>query len=299
VIEFVKKVGKLLKREAKYLYLKNLDSRNYESFVKSVYKNRTNEDLDLENPQKYTEKMQYAKLYRNSSLKTRLTDKYLVREWVEEKIGTEYLIPLLGVWESFSDIDFNSLPDRFVLKTNHSSGWNLIINDKEKIDYNRAKRNFGIWLNKNYAYNSDLQLHYENIEPKILAEEFIQDSSGELKEYKFFCFDGKVYYCWFILENSSKRYGNVYDTNWNLQPWIFVGRENTSFKIPKPENYEQMINIATILSENFSHVRVDLYNVDGKIYFGEMTFTSGSGYRTIIPEKYNYQLGDLWNVKNN
>lgn len=290
------KLIKNIKQETKYLYLKNLSSDKYESFLKKEYKERTGEDLDIENPRTYTEKMQYAKLYLNSPLKTKLTDKYLVRDWVKEKIGSDYLIPLLGVWDNFSDIDFNELPKKFVLKTNHSSGWNLVVNDKENLDYQKAKRNFDRWMSKNFAYNKDLQLHYKDIEPKILAEEFIQDSTGDLKDYKFMCFNGKPYYCWVDMGKNKKQYRNMYDMEWNLQPWNVNVFENFPDLIPEPENYGKMVELAEILAQGFSHVRVDLYNVDGEIYFGEMTFTSSGGYTLMYPKKYNRVLGDLWDI---
>lgn len=285
-----------LKKQMKYLYLKNLSKEKYESFLKKEYKKRTGDELHLNPPKKYTEKVQYSKLYNNTPSKTKLSDKYLVRDWISEKIGENYLIPLLGAWDNFREIPFEKLPQKFVLKTNHGAGWNEIVENKDFHNFQESKLNFDKWMGKNFAFNGDLQLHYKNISPKIVAEKFIQDSEGELKEYKFFCFDGQPYYCWFILETQEQRFGNVYDLNWNIQPWIFEGRESTPQPVGKPKNFDKMVNIATQLSKGFSHVRVDLYNVDGEIYFGEMTFTSAGGYRLIIPEKYNYIIGDLWNL---
>src|SRR5699024_4596189 len=223
--------------------------------------------------------MQYAKLHLNSPLKTKLSDKYLVREWVEKKVGSEYLIPLLGVWGSFIDIDFNKLSNKFVLKTNHSSGWNHVVDDKREVDLEDAKKKFNKWLKRDFAYSGDIQLHYEAIEPKIIAEEYIQDRTGNLYDYRFLCFDGDVLYCWVGIEGGDQRYGNIYNLEWELQPWTFDGLPYTSDEVKQPDNFEEMVQIAEVLSRGFNHVRVDLYNVDGKIYFGEMTFTSGGGYR--------------------
>lgn len=287
----------LIKTNAKYYLLKNMNSERHSTFYKKEYKKRTGEELNLENPKKYSEKMQYSKLHLNTPMKTKLSDKYAVREWVSEKIGSEFLIPLLGVWDSFSEIDFDSLPNKFVLKTNHSSGWNLVVVDKSQINFEKAKKDFDKWINRDFAYSGDIQLHYKDIEPKIIAEKFIEDSKGQLDDYRFLCFNGEVHFCWVGIEGENQRYGNVYDLEWNLQPWTFDGLPNTPYKIEQPDGFKEMINIAKILSEEFSHVRVDLYNVDGKIYFGEMTFTSGGGYRLIHPEQYNYMLGDLWNLK--
>lgn len=290
------KIMVYLKHESKYYYLKFMNPQKYKRFLEKEYKLRTNENVDFNNPKKYTEKMQLAKLYFSTPLKTHLSDKYKVREWITDKIGEEYLIPLLGVWNNYSEIDFGKLPTKFVLKTNHGAGWNLIVNNKEKINHKRENFRFSRWLKKNFSYNGDLQLHYKDIEPKIIAEKFIQDKNGELPEYKFFCFDGEVHYCWEIVGRGKKEYRNIYDTNWNLQDWTFTGHENSPSETEKPNNFEDMVEIARKLSTDFPHVRVDLYNIDGKIYFGEMTFTSTGGYRLPIPEKYNYILGDLWDI---
>ena len=294
----VKKITGFLKREFRYLYLKHLPPRKYPDFLKKEYKKQVGETLNLENPEKYTEKMQYAKLHLNHPLKTKLSDKYLVREWVEETIGSDYLIPLLGVWDNFDEINFDELPEKFVLKTNHSSGWNLIVTDKNEIDYDNANRLFTKYVNRNYAYHNDLQLQYIGIKPKIIAEKFLQDSKGELRDYKFMCFNGEPYYCWLDVGRFSDQYRNIYDIDWNLQTWNYNVFENYPAPLPKPENYDEMVELARKMSQGFSHVRVDLYNIDGKIYFGEMTFTSSGGYTKPHPESYNKYLGDLWDLEN-
>lgn len=290
------KALKPLLKKINYNIVRNLNPGNYKNYLKFAYRIRTGEKLNLEAPKKYTEKIQYAKLYLNSPIKTKLSDKYLVREWVEEKIGSSYLIPLLGVWEDFSEIDFEELPNEFVLKTNHGSGTNIIVKDKSQFEYHKEKEKMDSWLKNNFAY-AGLELHYKDIEPRIIAEEYITDSNGELNDYKFLCFNGEVYYCWIDVGRYTNHYRNVYDLDWKLQPWTQHKYENSPNEIPKPENFDEMIKIAKKLAEGFSHVRVDLYNVDGKIYFGEMTFTNGAGYELIYPEKYNYHLGELWDFE--
>lgn len=297
MVDKLVKFKKIIKANAKYYILKNMNSKRHYSFYKKEYKKRTGEELNLKNPQKYSEKMQYSKLHLNTPMKTKLSDKYAVRDWVSEKIGEGFLIPLLGVWDSFSEIDFDSLPNKFVLKTNHSSGWNLVVEDKNHINFEKAKKDFDKWINRDFAYSGDIQLHYKDIEPKIIAEEFIEDSNGQLNDYRLLCFDGEVHFCWVGIDGKNRRYGNVYDLEWNLQPWTFDGLPNTPYEIKQPDNFKEMIDIAKKLSKEFSHVRVDLYNIDGKIYFGEMTFTSGGGYRLIHPEQYNYMLGNLWSLE--
>lgn len=289
---------KFLKREYRYYHLKNMDKSDYPNFLENEYKKQTGYNLDLSNPQTYTEKMQYSKLYKNDDpLKTLLTDKLLVRDWVADKIGDEFLIPLLGAWDNYKEIDFDVLPDQFVLKTNHSSGWNLIVKDKNDINHFKEKIRFTRWINKEFAYINDLQLHYKDIEPKIIAEKYMEDSNGKLNDFKFLCFDGNVYYCWVDVGRHERHYRNVYNLDWELQPWTQHTYGNAPYSIEKPKNFERMVEIAKKLAEGFSHVRVDLYNVDGNIYFGEMTFTNSGGYELIYPEEYNYKLGELWNVK--
>ncbi|MBG9988250.1 glycosyltransferase [Aerococcaceae bacterium DSM 111176] len=279
----------------RYFTLKRLSPSLYKNYVKKKYKASTGQNLDFDNPINYTQKMQVAKLKPGKKLETKLTDKYAVREWVANKIGEEYLIPLLGVWDQFIEIEFDSLPNRFVLKATHGSGWNAVVEDKENTDYSKIRKNFDKWMKLNFFYGGGLETQYLNIKPRIIAEQFMEDENQELNDFKFLCFNGKVYYCWVDVGRYSDHYRNVYDLDWNLQPWNQHNYNNSPNEVKKPKNFEKMINIATQLCEGFSHVRVDLYNVDGRIYFGEMTFTNSSGYELIHPEEYNIKLGKLWN----
>lgn len=238
--------------------------------------------------------MQYSKLYNNPPTKSMLTDKYLVRKWVSTKIGEDYLIPLIGVWDNFSEINFDNHPKQFILKTNHGVGTNVIVKNKEKFNYYRTKIKFNRWMKMNFSHN--LALHYKEIEPKIIAENFIQDSEGNLNDYKFLCFHGEVYYCWVDIDRNNNHKRNVYNLNWDLQDWNQHTYPNTESKLEKPENFDEMVEIAKILCQGFSHVRVDLYNVDGKIFFGELTFSNSSGFELIYPHSANQMLGNLWRL---
>lgn len=271
---------------------RNLDESDLPELLKKWYKKRTGKILNLENPQTFNEKIQWLKLYDNSPLKTRLADKYLVREWIEEKIGKDYLIPLLGVWDNFDEIDFDKLPDKFVLKANHGCAWNIIVKDKSKFDKKKAKKKFDKWMKRNYAYKAGFEMQYKDIPPKITAEAFISDSKGELNDYKILCFNGKPQFIWIDQGRYTHRTENIYDTKWNLQPFLLT-YENSKEEVPPPKNLEKMIELAEILSKDFALVRVDFYNVDGKIYFGEMTFTSASGVDVFKPEEYNLKLGQM------
>lgn len=275
---------------------KKLSSDEYKNEISKQYKQRIGRDIDWSNIETYTEKMQWSKLYDSSALKSDLTDKYKVRKWVADKIGEEYLIGLLGVWDSFDDIDFSTLPDKFVLKTNHGSGTNEIVRDKNKLDIKNTRRKFKDWLDTDFGYKS-LELHYSAIVPKIIAEEYIESELGELQDYKFLCFDGEPHYCWVDMGRYTKHTRNVYDLNWELQPWNQETYSHYEKPIEKPENFEKMIELVRVLSQGFSHVRVDLYNVNGKIYFGEMTFTNGGGFDRIFPAEYDKKLGDLWQIQ--
>lgn len=273
-----------------------LPTTEYPKLIETEYQKKIGHSLDWNNLQTYTEKMQWEKLYDKNPLKAVLADKYRVREWVENRIGKEYLIPLLGVWDSFDEIDFSKLPKQFVLKTNHGTGTNLIVKDKEKLNIKRTKRMFDDWMRTNYAFTNSLELHYNDIPRKIIAEKYLETESGELEDYKFLCFDGKPYFCWVDLGRFTKHTRKVFNMQWEVQPWTQSSFEIADCDIPRPQNFDQMVEITASLAKGFSHVRVDLYNVDGKIYFGEMTFTNASGLSRFIPEEYDKVLGEYWNL---
>jgi len=266
------------------------------NLIEQTYAERVGHLLDWNNLRTYTEKMQWAKVYDMDPLKSQLSDKYAVRSWVAEKIGEEHLIPLLGCWDRFEDIDFSMLPEQFVLKTNNGCGTNLIVKNKESLHYKEAKRLFKDWLAMDFAYNNPVEYHYSIIPPKIIAEKYMSTKSGDLPDYKFLCFHGKPYYCWVDQGRYLKHTCDFFDMEWNHQSWHKYRFSTCETPIPKPENFEEMVVIATKLCEGFSHVRVDLYNVDGKIYFGEMTFTYASGFSRLVPDSADCMLGDLWKV---
>lgn len=261
-----------------YNYYKNLLPSRYAEELCSWFNQTSDKKLNLKNPQGYNQKIQWLKLYDATPLKTLLSDKYCVRRWIKDKIGEKYLIPLLGVYNQFDDIDFNKLPNQFVIKANHGCGWNIIVKDKETLDLQSTKQKITEWLQTNFAYKVGLELQYKNIKPKIIIEKYIENKGGDLFDYKFWCFDGKVKYIQFLSErNLSGLKMLFYDTQWNKQPFVYGFPQNTN-EIEKPDNLDFMINLAEKAAKGFSHVRVDFYRLDdGTIYFGEMTFTSASG----------------------
>lgn len=265
----------------------------------SLYKIRQEKALDWGNLKTYTEKMQWAKLFDKDPRKTLCSDKYKVRDWVSERVGSEYLVPLLAVWDSYDDINIDILPNQFVLKTNHGSGDAVIIRDKKAITLAKKielRRKIKFSLETDYSCRY-CEMHYKDISPKIIAEEFIDSGSHDLVDYKFLCFDGVPYYCWVDMDRFTNHTRNVYDLEWNLQTWNQRSYGNYKGVINKPKNFNMMIEIVKELSQGFSHVRVDLYNVDGKIYFGEMTFTNGSGFEEITPLSADLMLGNLWKLR--
>ena len=295
---FVKVAAIHAKEQRRIRRFSRLNEEGKRAYNEQLYLERYGRPLDWDHLLNYSEKMQWAKMYDLDPRKVLCADKYAVREWVKEKIGEEYLIPLLGVWNSVREVDFEQLPNQFVMKTNHGSGDVVIVQDKKSMTLAKKwaiKRKVNRALKMNYSAVY-CELHYEKIQPKVIAEQYMEDTAGRLQDYKFLCFDGIPYFCWVDVGRFTDRKRNIYDMEWTLQTWR-QGPYGDPREIPKPENFEEMKALARTLSAGFSHVRVDLYNVDGKIYFGEMTFTNGSGFEKVYPESADRMLGDLWKLE--
>ena len=263
-----------------------MDDREFlEKKFKSVFHRR----LDLENPQTINEKIQWLKLYDR---------KPQLREYVKGMIGEEYLIPLLGVWDNADDIEFNKLPDQFVLKCNHNSGLGMYIcKNKETIDYTKVISELKKGLKQDY-YLTGREWPYKNVPRKIIAEKYIVDESGYgQKYYKFYCFNGMVK---LVMINSDRMTNKTtkadyFDENYNHLD-IKWGYDNADSIPDKPENFELMKALAEKLAENIPHIRIDFYQTPGGVYFGEMTFFDGSGFDTIEPIEWDYKLGSWINL---
>ena len=267
----------------------------YKTDLQNWYRRATGQYLNLDNPRTFNEKIQWLKLYDSTPLKTRLADKYLVRDWVKEKIGEQYLIPLLGVYDKFEDIDFDKLPNQFVIKCNHGCAYNIIVKDKSKLDLAEAKAKLDKWMSENFAFKAGYELHYRDIKPKIIIEKFIENKgTDDLYDYKFWCFNGKLAYIQFLSErNLSGLKMAFYDRKWNKQTFVYSHPLDKK-TIKKPDNLDEMIQLAEALSKGFPCVRVDFYRLnDGTIYFGEMTFTSASGNCKWNDEHINRALGNM------
>lgn len=267
---------------------------NPEKFLKKKFQVRMGYPLDLENPKTYNEKLQWLKLHDRNPDYTTMVDKFAVKKYVADKIGEQYIIPTLGVWDRFEDIDFDKLPNQFVLKCTHDSGGIAICKDKANFDFKAAKKKINKSLRTNYYY-SGFEWPYKNVSPRIIAEKYMVDESGyELKDYKFFCFNGEVK-ALFIATERQKEGTDVkfdfFDENFQHLPFK-QGHENAKVTPKKPMCFEEMKTVAETLSKGLKEVRVDLYEVNGKLYFGEMTFFHHGGWTPFEPESWDVTFGE-------
>lgn len=276
-----------------YNYYNNIPVDAYENELALWYFYKTGNKLDFNKLLTYNEKIQFLKLYDSTNIKTQLSDKYLVRNYVEKKIGKQYLIPLLGVWDKADDIDFSKLPFQFVLKANHGSGWNIFVQDKAYLDFKDCREQLNYWLSMHFAFNCGMEMQYLRINRKIIAEHYLGDN---IFDYKCMCFDGSVKFVWVDINRHNRdRYRNIYDINWHPLN-VFINYPRAPFEIDKPDNLEEMLTLATKLSQDFCHVRVDFYNVENSLFFSEMTFTPSSGVFKIFPEEFNLRMGRWINL---
>ena len=280
---------KKLMKEAKYA-LRWLPDRVY---IQLYYFGAFHRICNLRNPQTYNEKLNWLKLYDRNPLYTKLVDKYEVKDYVSKAIGSEYVIPTLAVvgGGNFGQIDFESLPNQFVIKCTHDSEGLAIVKDKSKFDKEEAKRKIEKALKYNFYYIGR-EWPYKNVEPRIIVEPYLEDhTDGELRDYKFFCFNGEPK-AMFIASDRSKGETkfDYYDLEFNhldiIQHYPNAGN------VRKPVNFDKMIELSKVLSKGFPHVRVDFYEVDGQVYFGELTFYHFSGFQPFIPEKWDKIFGD-------
>lgn len=261
-------------------------------YLKMVYRIKTGKKLNLKNPVGFNDKMNWLKLNDRHWEYTDYVDKYKVREIISGKIGEEYLFPLLGVWDSFDDIDFDKLPDKFVLKCNHDSASVKIILDKKTINKKELKNFFDGRMQLN-SFCLGREYPYKNVVPKIIAEKFIEvDDKHGLRDYKFFCFDGEPKFLFVATDRSTDVKFDFYDIGFNHIDTTNIHLQS-GLQLEKPEKFEEMVELARKLSQGMKFVRIDLYNVDGKIYFGEYTFFHGGGFYLFYPDKYEKIFGDM------
>lgn len=262
-------------------------------YLKLFFKVMMNQKLDLENPRTFNEKLQWLKLYDHNPEYTIMVDKYAVKDYVADKIGKEYIIPTLGVWDSFDYIDFDELPDRFVLKCTHDSGGLVICNDKKTLDLANARNKLEQSMKRNYYWNGR-EWPYKNVRPRILAEQYMGNgSSDHLKDYKLFCFGGVPRMTLVCSERFSKDglREDFFDENWNHLPIKRKTHENSILSIECPEQYELMKQLAAKISDKMIFTRIDFYEISNKVYFGEITFYPACGFEGFEPDEWDLKLG--------
>lgn len=295
------KVGKLF-TDKKFLFdgiIKKLspyivDDKTYLSLrYKAIYGKK----LNWNHPKLFAEKMQWLKVYNRKPQYTIMADKIKAKEWVAEKIGSEYIIPTLGIWERAEDINFDLLPDKFVLKCNHNSGTGMYIcKDKNKMNEEQVRKGLAKGLKQDY-YLIGREWPYKDIPRRIIAEQFMEDNdqSGDLADYKFFCFNGEPKYCQVIRDRSTNETIDFYDMGWNLMSFVGLNPnvKNGIHPVECPPNFKKMVNFCRILSQESPFTRVDFYIVNGKEYFGEITFFPMSGFGTFTPSEWNEKIGSL------
>ena len=287
------------KEEILYLAKKSLRFLPDKMYVKLYFRLRLGRKLDINNPVTLNEKLQWMKFNYRFPLQSIVSDKLLVRNYVANKIGDQYLIPLLGQWDKFDDIDFRKLPNQFVLKCNHDSGGLVVCKNKNSLDINKAKSKINKSLKTNFYYIGR-EYQYRNIIPKIMCEKFISDNGQVPLDYKIYCFNGKpdvILVCKDRFnDNSHKAQYLYYDQQWNFMPLNKGDEKIEDPRIEKPKNLDEMLNIASILSEDFYFARIDLYNINGKIYFGEITLSPNSGFDADITYETDLMFGNKLNI---
>ena len=251
--------------------------------------------MNTKNPTTLNEKLQWLKFNYRFPLQSIVSDKLLVRDYVAEKIGAEYLIPLLGTWENYDDVDFDKLPEKFVLKCNHDSGGLVVCTDKSKLDHKEARNRVEKSLKSNFFYIGR-EYQYRNIKPRIICEQFISDNGKVPMDYKIYCFNGKpdvILVCKDRFSDNTHRASYLYfDQEWRFQPLNKGDETLTEVDVPKPKNLDRMIEIAKDLSKDFLFARIDLYNIDGQIYFGEITLSPNSGFDPDIKYETDLMFGE-------
>ena len=262
------------------------------AYIQMYYFAHFKKFCNLKNPKTYNEKLNWLKLHDKNPIYTRIVDKFEAKEYVKDIIGDQYIIPTLGVWDNFDDIDFDELPQQFVLKCAHDSEGLVIVKDKDKLDKEMAKNKIESALKQNFFYIGR-EWPYKNVKPRIIAEKYMEDHiDGELRDYKFFCFDGEPKAMFVASDRASDNVKfDYFDLNFNHLD-IKQKYPHAEQPLRKPVTFEKMIELSKVLSKGFPHVRVDFYEVDGQLYFGELTFYHFSGFMPFEPNKWDKIFGD-------
>ncbi len=293
------KILKCIKHPSLFLLL--IDKKTFiklsdKLYVKLIYLNSFNKKMDLKNPKTFNEKLQWLKIYDRKDYYTSLVDKYEVKKHVEKIIGSEYIIPTLGIYDNFDEIDFSTLPNRFVIKCTHDSGGIVICKNKSNFNIKNAKRKIEKCLKRNFYYVGR-EWPYKNVKPRIIIEQYMEDiSNEELTDYKVMCFNSKPLMTFTCSERfSGDLKVTFFDNDWKKMPFERHYKASTK-KIKKPINFDLMLKLSKTMSENIPFVRIDWYEINGKLYFGEYTFYPGDGLEEFSPEIWDEKLGNLINL---
>lgn len=264
--------------------------------INSIYKSYCGHLPNLDNPTKFSEKMQWMKLHYRNDLMPIVGNKYTVRDYLEKK-GYGYLLnDIIAVYFDIKDFDTSVLPDQFVLKASHSSGWNLVVKDKSRINWRIWKKHMEYWLTHDIAWNGR-EWHYGEMKPSIVCEKYLEDNSGGLMDYKFYCFDGEPKFMQLNVDRGlPTATQNYYDLDWNLLPFGKTHKHNPNIVAEKPAKFDEMVRLAAELSKSFPYVRMDFYEANGRVYFGEFTFFPCSGMPDFIPSEWDDKVGDMLNL---
>lgn len=268
------------------------------TYLRMVFFIKMGRWLNLYNPKTFNEKLQWIKLNDRNPEYTRMVDKFEAKKYVADRIGGDYIIPTIGVWNNAKDIDFNSLPNKFVLKCTHDSGGLVICKDKSKIDIEATVHKLNGCLKHNFFW-AMREWPYKDVKPRIIAEQYMEDESGELRDYKFFCFDGEVKALFIATDRNNPKEEtkfDFFDAEFNHLPFT-NGHPNAQVLPQKPKCFEEMKQLASKLSLGITQVRVDFYEIKGRVYFGEMTFFHWSGLTPFVPEKWDYEFGSWIDLK--
>lgn len=267
-------------------------------YVKYHYEYFSGEKLDLDNPKDFNAKIEWYKVFYRPKILNQLVDKYEVRSYVEEKIGAQYLNELYGVYNTPKDIDFDSLPNKFVIKANHTNGDNIIVKEKEKLDTKKIIKLLKKWQGKNQYYRKGQEWAYKDVKPKIIIEKFLKEKGkNTLVDYKFYCFNGKPKFIDVHIDREDNHKQGCFDLEFNLLPFRKIKTyKSISERIETPNNLEEMVNLSEVLADNLPFVRVDFYSVNGKTIFGEMTFYPADARDKFYPIEYNIIIGNYFKL---
>ncbi len=275
-----------------YRYYSRVCVDKYEEELTGWYRINTGKKLDWNNLRTYNEKLQWLKLYDQTKEKQIVSDKYLVRDFVCGKIGSEYLLPLFGCWDFFDEIEFEKLPDEFMLKCTHGEGWNVTIYNKTELDFLRLKEQFDSWMMLDYAFCSGFDLNYRNVKRRIIAEQIPHTLKGkEPGKYNMFVFNGKVKVLQIDIGRETDRKRKLYTIDWEELPCGIGYSVIEDVKIKRPDCLEKLIALSETLGTGFRHVRVDFYVVGSRIYFDKMVFVPGSGTEQFTSERFALEMG--------